>query len=146
MKFPYENQRHTIRDDGSIDVEVVNDDPTLCQQQHAADADINNIMRKYESQGILPELILQDPKYGDFSDVPSYQEACNIVRMANEQFLGLSAEVRDRFNTPEKFLEFCQNPANQREMIQMGLATEKMKPEAPKAAEAPIVPASVPAK
>jgi len=96
------------------------------KQSFKAECDINNIMRKYQAQGVLPSLILQDPKYGDFSNVPDYQEALNLVLKAQAQFGGLSAEVRDRFGSdPSRFLAFCENPANQEELISMGLATRK---------------------
>jgi len=84
------------------------------------------IMKRYEKTGVLPNMILKNPVYGDFSSVPNYQEALNIVRIAQEQFNGLDASVRNRFdNDPAKFLDFATNPENVEQMAKMGL----LKPE-----------------
>lgn len=102
------------------------DDPGVTKQSDAKDCDINAIFKKYEKSGQLPDMILKDGTYGDFSAVPDYQEALNIVRHAGEQFGALDVNVRNRFeNNPEKFLEFATNPANMEEMGRMGL----LKPE-----------------
>lgn len=99
-------------------------------QQHAKDeCDINVIMKRYETKGILPDLIKENPQYGDFSEVPDYQEACAIVQKAELQFAGLDAGLRRKFdNDPVKFLEFATNRDNLREMVQLGLAIE-IKPQ-----------------
>jgi len=109
-------------------------EPSKTLQSDAAAADINNILKRYEKTGQLPDMIKTDPRYGDFSDVPTYQEAYATVLHANEQFNALSAQVRARFqNSPEEFLAFTSNPANIKEMVTMGLAIEKPKPvETPK--------------
>lgn len=102
------------------------DSPSMTQQQYKDESDINNILRRYEKTGILPDLIKENPKYGDFSDVPSYQEAFDLVEKAHLQFASLDAHVRRRFdNDPEKFLDFAQNPSNLKEMVDMGLAVAR---------------------
>lgn len=106
-------------------------EPTLTKQADAEAADINNIMARFERTGSLPDMIRSEPQYGDFSDVGSYQEALNIVQFAGEQFRALDAKIRARFeNDPAKFLEFCNNPQNAQEMIDLGLA-QKREPKAP---------------
>lgn len=90
------------------------------------ESDINYIMRRFEKTGQLPEMIRENPIYGDFSNPVDYQEALNLINLAHEQFDALGAKVRDRFqNDPEKFLAFCSDPANQEEMIDLGLAIRK---------------------
>jgi len=92
------------------------------QQSMMADCDINNIMKKFEQTGILPDMIKSNPQYGDFSDVMSYQEAMSLVVHANDQFASLSAKVRDRFNNdPKRFLAFCEDSNNREEMKILGL-------------------------
>lgn len=109
------------------------------KQSFAEEADINNIMKKYKDHGILPDLIRQDPHYGDFSEVATYQESLNIVILAQEQFNGLSAELRGRFNNdPAKFLEFANDPANAQEMVDRGLATVREQPPQKEEAVAPV--------
>lgn len=98
-------------------------------QSDAEAADINNILKRYQRTGLLPEMIKTNPRYGEFADVPSYQEALNIVKLAHEQFDNLDAHVRARFqNSPEEFLAFTSNSDNLKEMVELGLAIEK-KPE-----------------
>lgn len=98
---------------------------TMTQQQHKDDCDINNILKRYEKTGILPDLIKADPQYGDFSTVPSYQQALDTVYKAQEQFDALGAKIRERFqNDPEKFLQFVNDPKNIDEMCSLGLATK----------------------
>ena len=97
------------------------------KQSMKDECDINLIMKKFEKTGILPEMIKENPQYGDFSEPIEYRDALEIVRFAKEQFDSLSAKVRVRFdNDPEKFLEFATNPANAKEMVDLGLATERV--------------------
>lgn len=104
---------------------------SLTRQSEAESADINVIMKRYEQTGILPEMMKQNPEYGDFSDMGTYQEALNIVAFANSQFMALDAHVRARFsNDPAQFLDFCSNPENGPELVKMGLAVERQAPEA----------------
>lgn len=88
------------------------------------ETDIKNILKKYGRTGVLP--IMKEPGlYGDFSSVPSYQEAQNILLKAQKQFEALSSDLRKKFdNDPEKFLEFCGDEKNLDEMRKLGLAKE----------------------
>nr|WAE43787.1 MAG: internal scaffolding protein [Microviridae sp.] len=110
-------------------------DKGVTKQSDLKDCDINIIMKKYERTGLLPDLILKDGRYGDFSDVPTYQESCEIVRAAQEQFDALGVDIRNRFNNdPVQFLAFASNDANYDEMARMGL----IKPEVLKARQEAI--------
>ena len=108
-------------------------DPGLTKQSAKDECDINKITARYERTGALPDMIRANPKYGDFSEAPTYLEACNIVLHAEEQFMALDAKVRARFaNDPALFLEFATNKENLEEMVKMGLAI------APSPAPAPV--------
>jgi len=97
------------------------------KQSMKDECDINLIMKKFEKTGILPEMIKENPQYGDFSEPIEYRESLEIVRFAKEQFDSLSAKVRARFdNNPESFLEFATNPQNAKEMVDLGLANERI--------------------
>lgn len=99
-------------------------EPTITQQQFKDECDINNILKRYEKHGILPDLIKENPRYGDFSEVPTYQDALNTIHIAETQFMALPASTRQKFsNNPAQFLEFVHNPANIEEMVKLGLAT-----------------------
>lgn len=99
--------------------------------------DINFIMRRFEKTGQLADLIaqgmanLQGRNFGDFTDMPTFQEALDIVNHAQDQFSKLDAPVRNRFNNnPALFLDFMNDPKNAEEWYKMGLAVKK--PEPPK--------------
>lgn len=101
-------------------------DKGVTKQSDAEGCDINRIMKRYEKTGALPDMIKMNAQYGDFSSVPDFQEALNIVNKARAQFNALDAHIRNRFNNdPAEFLDFATNPANQEEMIKMGLAERK---------------------
>ncbi len=98
---------------------------TTTQQSLKDQCDINSIMSKYESTGTLSSLIMENPQYGDYSNVPAYQDALNLVMKAEEQFSSLSAKLRHRFdNDPAKFLAFVDDPNNKQEMHELGLTRE----------------------
>lgn len=109
-------------------------DKGVTKQADLKDTDLNAMFKRFERTGQLPDLIAREPRYGDFSEVPDYQEAVNIVRMAEEQFANLDVTIRNRFeNDPAKFLAFATDVKNIDEMEKMGLlAPEKV--EARKAA------------
>lgn len=99
--------------------------PSMTKQNHKAECDIHNILKRFNETGQLPDMIRENPQYGDFSNVKDYQESLEIVIKAEEQFAALPAKVRDRFNNnPAMFLEFATNPENGRELVKLGLATE----------------------
>jgi len=101
------------------------------EQAHKEECDINAIVARFTKTGQLPALIKQNPQYGDFSQPQDYMQAMNTVVHAKTQFEALSAKVRERFNNdPQKFLEFATNPANAKEMVDLGLAIKR--PQEPK--------------
>lgn len=107
-------------EDKGIDCSV---SPSLTKQAEKDACDVNLILNRFERTGVLPDMIRQDGRYGDFSDVGTYQEALNTVILAQEQFEALDAHVRDRFgNDPMKMLEFCSRSENLEEMVKLGLA------------------------
>lgn len=104
-------------------------DPGLTDQSQAKDCDVNVIVDRFMKTGVLPQF-QGSPIYGDFSEVASYQDALGVVAVAEEQFSGLTAKVRARFdNDPAKFLAFVNDPKNMRELVSLGLASEHPKDE-----------------
>lgn len=97
-------------------------DKGVTKQSDLKDTDLNLLFKRFEKTGQLPDMISRDGRYGDFSAVPDYQEALNIVKHAQEQFENLNADLRNRFeNDPVKFLAFCEDPKNEDEMAKLGL-------------------------
>lgn len=116
------------------------DSEPVTQQHFRDECDINLMMKRYQRTGILPG----DPgralvgSYGDFSEVPEYREALEIIRRAESQFQALPAMVRDRFkNDPAQLLAFVQDKGNREEAIKLGLIEappEKAEPSTAKPA------------
>lgn len=111
---------------GSLDFSKI---PSMTDQSYKNSCDINVILAMYRKAG-QPLPGSTDPElYGDFSKLPSFQNAQNLIIRAQEQFDGLDARVRRRFdNDPAQFLKFVNDPKNDSEMYDLGL---KVKPPAP---------------
>jgi len=101
---------------------LVCSDPSLTQQQFAAESDINTIVDTFMKTGHLPDPVSM-PQYVDYEGVFDFQSAMNVVRAADENFMRMDAKLRARFhNSPQEFLEFFADPVNTDEAIRLGLA------------------------
>lgn len=97
-------------------------------QSQAEDADINVIMKRFANTGVLPQGH-RVPTFGDFTGITDFREAMDLVREAERAFLRVPAELRRRLDhDPQKFIEFCEDPANLPELRKYGFAV----PEVPK--------------
>jgi len=118
-------------------VDLICEDPSLTDQSQAADADINTIMARYEKTGTLPDYG-QSPMYGDFSDMPTFMEAQEVLRRGSEAFAALPSRVRAEFdNDPAQFVAFASDPGNVDQMRIWGLAKPLDEPEVTPAPPAP---------
>lgn len=101
------------------------EDPSLAVQASRDEVDINTIVRRFGLTGQLPDEVAL-PQYGDFMGISDYQTALNAVLAADEQFMALPAELRNRFgNSAHAFVEFCSDPGkNGAEMLKLGLLKE----------------------
>ena len=94
-------------------------------QSFKDECDINNIMKRFERDGVLTHAAKVEGKYGDFTGAVDYKTALDQVHKAGEMFMSLPAFIRTRFdNDPGAFLEFASDPDNVDEMIDMGLLPE----------------------
>lgn len=97
-------------------------DPSRTIQSGKDEADINVIMQRFGVTGMVSSSI-RVPTYGDYDTVSDFQTAMNVLRQAEESFLELPSNVRDRFgNSPQAFLEFASNPENIDVLRKWGLA------------------------
>lgn len=87
--------------------------PSQTLQSFKDDADINCIIARYETTGVLVDPtvpVSRTPQFGDYSDMPSYQEAQNVIVAANNAFMSLSSKIRERFgNDPAAYFDFVRN-------------------------------------
>jgi phage internal scaffolding protein len=95
---------------------------SLTQQHMKDEVDIRNIIKKHDRTGIIEHIAKGVAQYGDYSEVNEYRENLDFVRAAEESFLALPANIRERFqNNAGNFFEFATNPRNKDAMVEMGL-------------------------
>ncbi|UOF76684.1 scaffold protein [Microviridae sp.] len=105
-------------------------DESRAVQSAEEEANINTIVRRFGISGKLPDQVAM-PKSGDFSGVPDFHTAMNLVRQAQEEFVRIPADVRARFrNDPQEFMNFFENPDNYTEALKLGLVNARP-PSAP---------------
>lgn len=103
-------------------------DESLAQQHFEAECNINNIIARYESTGVLGDPFnpgTAQPMYGDFSSVEDFHTAQTIIAHSMEAFNALPAHVRIRFNNdPALMLSFLEEEENRDEAIKLGLVAK----------------------
>jgi phage internal scaffolding protein len=103
----------------------VNDEPSMTQQQFKDEADINNIMARYQKTGVLVDPLTQTtrkPMFDDFSELGDFRDHQQAVIDAQEMFMDLPSRLRARFgNDPAELLQWLSRPENKEEAIELGL-------------------------
>lgn len=120
LRTPYNYDVDAVSDETGLKCE----DPSLAQQHSAEECDINYIVERFGVTGQLPENNRPMPTYGDFTGVSDYRQALDAVTQAQDAFMSLPANVRERFdNDPALFVDFCSStdPADRSEAIELGL-------------------------
>lgn len=107
------------------------DMPSLTEQHHKNDCDVNQILNRFMKTGILDSRNVKEPLYGDFSGAPAdYRAAVELLNEARGRFMALPSAVRERFgNDPGALLDFLENPANREEAAKLGLLSYPVKDE-----------------
>lgn len=89
------------------------DQPSQTLQSFKDDADINCIIARFENTGVLVDPtvpVSRTPQFGDYSEMPTYQEAQNVIVAANNAFYSLASNIRERFgNDPAAYFQFVQS-------------------------------------
>lgn len=118
-------------DDVSRETGLVCDEAeSVVQQQFAEEVDINTIVRRFGLTGELPNGVAM-PVSGDFTAVSDFQTAMNTIRQAQESFMLLPADVRERFaNDPGRVIAFLDDERNRDEAIKLGIVAKP--PEVPR--------------
>lgn len=115
--------------------------PTQTLQSFKNDADINCIIARYENTGVLVDPtvpVSRTPQFGDYSEMPTYQEAQNVIVAANNAFYSLASNIRERFgNDPAAYFQFVQSlekgSDDYAEAVRLGIVNEPVdrSPEVP---------------
>lgn len=123
----------TKREDGSKRVQYFCEGESLTRQEMTDDCDINKIVKRFKKTGTIGHLAKGQALYADVSDVGDYKSAHDLVLSANEKFMSLSAEVRNRFkNDPSELVDFVLDEKNREEAEALGLVQKKVVLDTPK--------------
>lgn len=118
----------------------------MTQQDFKEECDVNNIVKRYADTGLWSQSLrppTSTPMFGDFTTVPEFFEAQNIIAKASEHFASLPSEVRFRFNNdPAQLLAFVSDPKNTDEAIALGIANPRPTGESPAPGAAPAAPSA----
>lgn len=114
---------------GRYRVAHVNTQPSMTKQEFRDECDINNIMSKYQRDGLLLHVNKYQGEYADVTGAVDYHTAQNTVLAAQNAFMSVPSELRAVFdNDPGKFLSFVTDPANKEKLYEMGLAVRPSMP------------------
>lgn len=98
------------------------------QQSAAQDADLNRMVARHMAgpgRMGLPignPAATRQPRFLDLSSADSYHDMLNRVTQIDELFRRLPGRIRNRFqNRPEILMKFCEDPANTKEAVKLGL-------------------------
>jgi len=84
------------------------------------ECDINNIIRRFLKGGTLPDFV--PGVYADVTQYGDFREVRERIRLADEYFDTLPAEIRERFNNDTaSLLEAVADPNRKEELQQLGL-------------------------
>lgn len=144
-RFTYRHQY----DEAADAIERANTDigdlgPSLTQQHFTADADLNEIVRRYGvTDGAIPPAPQDPSAYGDFTDVPTFRQAMDNVAEAKNRFMSLPAALRAKFNNNAGIMfDWVSNPDNTEEAIKLGFLKRVEPVETPTAAAVTPPPAT----
>lgn len=91
--------------------QTVNDDPSMTVQSDAHLADIQQILKKFGATGIIEHLDDVQAQYADISEFSDYADVMRHVRMAEEGFMKLPAQIRMEFdNDVANWLDAAHDP------------------------------------
>lgn len=113
--------------------------PTLTEQHHKDDCDINKILDRYArvGAGALEGVAIRNGQYLDVTGAPmSAHEMYTRTAEMRQNFELLPAKTREFFrNSPENMYDWLADPANADQAVEMGLLRESDIIRRPKAEE-----------
>ena len=127
VRSAYNYDRDAASDESGLRCE----DESMAIQSAEEESNINTIVRRFGLTGEVPNGLAM-PQSGDFTGVPDFHTAMNLIRKTQEEFLRVPAEIRARFqNDPQKFMAFIEDDSNYEEARKLGLLRAKEVPPEP---------------
>lgn len=112
---------------------IVFEEPSLTDQSQYKDTDINNIVRRYQTTGLLDSpgsVPFETLQYGDATLLPDYQTALDLVNSVQTEFSSLPSEVREKFgHDPMQLLDALQDSSKQQMLQDIGLLSKPANPD-----------------
>lgn len=122
----------------SLKTSLICDDESLAIQSAENECNINTIVKRFGLTGELPSDVAM-PQSGDFTNIPDFHTAMNIVRASQEEFLRVPADIRERFaNDPGKLIAFLDDDKNRDEARKLGFL--RPEPVAPPPIDVRVIP------
>lgn len=118
----------------------------VTKQSFKAETDVNNIIKRFDRDGVLSHIREGAPLYLDVSDMPDYRTALDTVNAIDDNFMELPAALRLQFdNDPAQWLDFVNSATREeiRDAVDAALSpvdrsvdpyAQPAAPEAPEAA------------
>lgn len=127
----YKDKVVKVRENGSLSVASKPEGESMAQQQYKDQCDVNKIMGKYVTGGVINHLNTLNGVYADLTALPAdYMDAMNTIVQAQSAFETLPADVRLRFgNDPGQLVQFMSDPNMVEESIKLGLRTLNKNPD-----------------
>lgn len=103
-------------------------EPSMTDQSFKDECDMGKLIDRYNKTGFFYNPLAahgqkpRQPMFEDFADVPTFQDAQEVISRSQAQFEALPAKIRDFFdNDPALMLAFVHNPANRDKCVELGI-------------------------
>lgn len=127
----------TTRGNGTRRIMHVFERETKTEKSHQKACNINTIMAK-AIKGQMPLVPEGGLRYGDFSNVHTFQSAMDAIVQSQMMFDALPSNIRKRFhNDPSEFVQFMEDEDCHEEAIRLGLKKPEKASQGPVSADVP---------
>jgi len=106
--------------------------PSLTQQHHANDVNINKIIERFNKTGVLGDGLQRRGNYADVSLFGDFGECQRRIEAARESFASLPVQVKKLAgNDPSRLWDVLNNPENRQLLEKAGVLKTPEKPVPP---------------
>lgn len=110
--------------------------PSRTRQAFKDETDINRILGKWRTTGVVLHANVGTPVYGDFTKASDYMTSLNSLMEAQALFASMPARVRKECeNNPAKLIALIENPENADLLQELGLKN----PVSPEPVPVPVI-------